>query len=40
MPFVRELYAGFTIESVQARRAINTRPDKRGPVGEVVVLNY
>lgn len=38
--FVRELYEGFTIHTVQARRAINTRADKRGVVNEVVVVNY
>ncbi len=39
-PLVHELYAGFAIRTVQARRAINTRADKRGPISEVVVLNY
>jgi DNA adenine methylase len=37
---VRELYAGFEIIPVQARRAINSQAGKRGPVSEVVVLNY
>jgi len=39
-PLVRELYAGHRIVSVKARRAINARADRRGAVGEVVVLNY
>lgn len=39
-PFVRELYAGFRIETVQGRRAINSKADKRGPVSELVILNY
>lgn len=39
-PFVRALYEGFRIETVQGRRAINSKTDKRGPVSEVVVLNY
>ena len=39
-PFVRELYAGYDIRVVQARRAINCRADGRGPVGELVVRNY
>jgi hypothetical protein len=37
---VRELYAGFEIETVSARRAINCAGEKRGPVGEVLVRNY
>lgn len=36
-PFVRELYQGFNIESVRARRAINSKGDKRGHVGEVLI---
>jgi DNA adenine methylase len=39
-PFVRELYAGFDIVDVQARRMINSNGQKRGLVGEVVVINY
>jgi DNA adenine methylase len=39
-PFVRELYQGFRIEMVRASRAINRHPDGRGPVNELVVLNY
>jgi DNA adenine methylase len=35
---VRDLYAGFRIESVQAARFINSRGGSRGKVGEVVVL--
>jgi DNA adenine methylase len=37
---VRELYAGFEIIAVEARRAINSQAGKRGPVSEVVVMNY
>lgn len=37
---VRRLYAGFRIESVLARREINTRADRRGPVPEVIVRNF
>ena len=36
-PFIRKLYKGFNIETVYARRAINSRADRRGPVGEVLV---
>jgi len=36
-PFIRRLYKDFKIETVYARRAINSRADRRGPVGEVLV---
>ena len=36
-PFVRELYEGFLIEEVQARRAINSNGGKRGKVGELLI---
>jgi DNA adenine methylase len=39
-PLIRKLYAGFRIHCVSARRMINSNGDKRGPVSEVVVLNY
>lgn len=39
-PFVRRLYRTFDVHQVPARRAINTRADRRGPVAELVVLNY
>ncbi|MBN1202173.1 MAG: DNA adenine methylase [Anaerolineae bacterium] len=39
-PLVRDLYAGFDLRTVQARRAINSRRNGRGPVDEVVVRNY
>ena len=37
---IRLLYRRFQIERVQARRSINSRSDRRGPITEVVVLNY
>ena len=37
-PVVRDLYAGFTIHEVQARRAVNSKGSSRGPVGEVIVV--
>jgi DNA adenine methylase len=40
VPRVRELYAGFRIETVTARRAINSKSGKRGPITEVLVMNY
>ena len=39
-PLVRELYEGFFITQVWARRNINAQGHKRGPVAEVVVRNY
>jgi DNA adenine methylase len=39
-PLIRKLYAEFRIHCVSARRMINSNGDKRGPVSEVVVLNY
>lgn len=38
-PLVRELYSGHRIESVSARRNINSKASKRGKVGEVVVMS-
>ena len=38
-PFVRALYGAFRIHAVRARRAINAAADKRGTVGEVLVLS-
>jgi len=37
VPFVRELYRDFTIETVWARRNINSNPNARGAVAEVLV---
>ncbi|SMB90501.1 DNA adenine methylase [Thermanaeromonas toyohensis ToBE] len=39
-PFIRQLYAGYDIRTVVARRAINCRGDRRGPVVELVIRNY
>jgi DNA adenine methylase len=39
-PFVRELYRDYRIETVTARRAINSAKGKRGAITEVVVVNY
>ena len=38
-PLVRELFKDFRIKKVYARRAINSRADRRGPVGEVIVCS-
>jgi len=37
---VTGLYAGFRIVEVTAKRAINSRADGRGPISELVILNY
>jgi DNA adenine methylase len=39
-PFIRELYRGYPIEIIQAKRAINSDPDKRGAIDEVLVRNF
>lgn len=36
-PFVRDLYAGFRIEEVQAPRRVNSKGGKRGNVGELLI---
>lgn len=35
---VRELYSGFELVEVRARRSINSNPKRRGPVGELVIV--
>jgi len=37
LPVVRELYAGFEMRTVQARRNINSKGKKRGEVGELLI---
>lgn len=39
-PFVRQLYGDFHIVGLSANRNINRKGDGRGPVGEVVIMNY
>lgn len=38
--FFDELYRGFNIHRVQAKRAINSKGDSRGPLSEILVTNY
>jgi DNA adenine methylase len=41
-PLVYELYAhnGYALQEIEARRNINSRADRRGPVTELLILNY
>jgi DNA adenine methylase len=39
-PLVRELYGGFRLVEVRGARAISSKTTKRGPIGELVMLNY
>jgi DNA adenine methylase len=38
-PLIRELYRDFEIREVSARRNINSKAERRGPICELVVLN-
>ena len=38
--FFDELYKGFNIYRIQAKRAINSKGDSRGPLSEIVVTNF
>ena len=39
-PFIQNLYKGFNINVVLARRSINSKGDGRGAVEEVIITNY
>jgi DNA adenine methylase len=41
-PLVQDLYEGhgYCIEEVQARRNINSKANRRGPVTELLIMNY
>lgn len=39
-PETRELYAGFRVRAVSARRPINSDPQKRGAASELIVTNF
>lgn len=38
--FINELYQGFSIQVIEAKRAINSDATKRGNVEEVIITNY
>lgn len=39
-PFINELYDGYNIQVIEARRSINSKADGRGKVEEVIITNY
>ena len=39
-PFIQEIYKGFNLHVVNAKRAINSNGKKRGEVEEVIITNY
>lgn len=39
-PFVTNLYKRFTIKEVFATRSVNSRPDRRGKIPEVLIFNF
>lgn len=38
--FIRHLYRNYRIETVAAKRTVNSRADRRGVIAEVLVMNY
>ena len=38
--FFEKLYKGFRIEKEQASRMINCDASKRGPINELIIMNY
>ncbi len=39
-PLIHDLYKGYRIEKVLAKRAINAKPSGRGQIAELLMLNY
>ena len=39
-PLITQLYSNYNTLTVKAKRMINCKADKRGPVSEIVALNY
>ena len=38
--FIRELYSGYRIKTIKAKRAINSKGNTRGEINEVLIYNY
>lgn len=38
--FIRNLYEGYTTKTITAARAINSNPDKRGKIQEVLIISH
>lgn len=38
--YIQELYKGYRIQTVKARRSINSKGDGRGVINEVIIMNY
>lgn len=39
-PLIRDLYENFHMREIQANRAINSKPDGRGKITELLIVNY
>jgi DNA adenine methylase len=39
-PLIRDLYQDFHLNEISARRAINSKPDRRGIITELLITNY
>ena len=39
-PLIRELYCKFNINEIRANRAINSKPERRGKITELLIVNY
>ncbi|RJP47946.1 MAG: DNA adenine methylase [Anaerolineaceae bacterium] len=39
-PLIREIYKDFNIYEIQATRAINSKPEGRGKITELLIINY
>jgi len=38
--FIRSLYRGYDVRVVYAKRVVNCKAKRRGPVSELVIRNY
>lgn len=38
--FIRELYSGYKIKTIKAKRVINSKGNSRGEINEVLIYNY